>query len=66
MNGQDAVPIRFKLIEMKHPQPKTPIQVDNATAVRIANRSIEQKMSRAMDMHFHWIRDRIQQGQFNM
>ena len=51
---------------MKHPQPTTPIQVENETAVGIANRSIKQKMSKAMDMRFHWIRDRIQQGQFNV
>ena len=41
VNGQDAVPIRTTLDEMNHPQPPTPIQVDNATAVGIANRTIK-------------------------
>ena len=38
LNGQSAVPIRTTLIEMHHPQPPTPIQVDNSTAVGIANK----------------------------
>ena len=64
LNGKAGVPIRTTLIEMGHPQPPTPIQVDNSTAVGIANRSIKQKMSKAMDMRFHWIQNRIQQSQF--
>ena len=52
-NGQAAVPIRTTLIEMHHPQPPTPIQVDNSNAVGIANNSIKQKRSKAMDMCFH-------------
>ena len=65
LNGQAAVTIRTTLTKMGHPQPPTPIQVDNDTAVGIANRSIRQKMSKAMDMHFHWIQDRILQQNFN-
>ena len=59
LNGQAAVPIRTTLIEMHHPQPPTPIQVDNSTAVGIANKRIKQKRSKDMDMRFHWIQDRI-------
>ena len=40
LNGQSAVPIRTTLIEMHHPQPPTPIQLDNSTDVGIANKSI--------------------------
>ena len=54
------------LIEIDHPQPPTPIQVDNSTAVGIANKSIKQKMSKAMDMRFHWMQDRIIQRQFEV
>ena len=66
LNGQAAVPIRITLMEMYHPQPPTPIQVDNSTAVGIANKSIKQKRSKAMDMRFHWIIDRILQMHFNV
>jgi len=64
VNGQDAVPIRTTLDEMSHPQPPTPIQVDNATAVGIANKTIKQRQSKSMDMRFYWVTDRINQGQF--
>ena len=66
LNGQAAVPIRTTLIEMHHPQPPTPIQVDNSTAVGIANNSIKQTRSKAMDMCFHWIQDRIFQEHLNV
>ena len=51
---------------MHHPQPPTLIQVDNYNAVVIANKSIKQKRSKAMDMRFHWIQDRILQEHFNV
>ena len=66
LNDQATVPIQTKLIEMHIPQPPTPIQVDNSTAVGIANKSIKQKCSTAMDMHFHWIHDKILQGHFHV
>ena len=53
LNVQAAFPIRTTLIEMHHPQPPTLIQVENSTAVGIANKSIKQKRSKAMDMRFH-------------
>ena len=66
INAREAVPIRTTLVEMKWPQPPTPIQVNNSTAVGIANQSIKQKMSKAMDMRFYWVIDRINQGQFKV
>ena len=51
---------------MNWPQPPTPIQVDNSTAVGIANETIKQKISKAMDMRFYWVIDRIKQGQFKV
>ena len=66
LNGQAAVPTRATLIEMHHPQPPALIQVDNSTATGIANNSIKQKRSNAMDMRFHWIQDIILQEHFNV
>ena len=66
LNVQAAVPIQKTLNEMVHPQPPTPIQVDNATAVGISNKHIRQNISKAMDMRFHWIQDRILQRHFNV
>ena len=41
MNAQESLPIRVCLEEMGHPQPPTPIQVDNTTAVGFANKTIK-------------------------
>ncbi|GAX19836.1 hypothetical protein FisN_11Lu298 [Fistulifera solaris] len=58
-NGKEACPIRTALEEMNHPQPATPIVTDNSTASGIANDTVKQKRSKAMDMHFYWIHDRV-------
>jgi hypothetical protein len=63
-NAKDAAWLRTTLIDMGHPQPPTPIQTDNVCAAGIANDTVKQRRSKAIDMRFYWIRDRIQQGQF--
>jgi hypothetical protein len=63
-NGKEACPIRITLEELGYPQPPTPIQTDNSTAYGIANDTVKQKRSKAIDMRFYWIRDRVRQGQF--
>ena len=45
-------------------QELTALQVDNYTAVGIATKDFRQKKSKAMEMRFYWINDRIEQGQF--
>ena len=64
INSQEAVPIRALLHELGHPQPDTPIQVENSTDDGFANDTIKQKRSKAIDMRFYWIHDRTSQGQF--
>jgi hypothetical protein len=63
-NAKDGCSLRTTLFDMGHPQPPTPLQADNACAVGIANESVKQKRSKAMDMRFYWIKDRVKQGQF--
>jgi hypothetical protein len=63
-NGKEAVPERITLEELGHPQPATPIVTNNSTATGIANDSVKQKQSKAMDMRFYWIWDRVRQEQF--
>jgi hypothetical protein len=65
-NGKEAVPERTTLEELGHPQPPTPMITDNQVACGIANDSVKQKRSKAMDMRFYWIRDRIQRNQFHV
>ena len=64
LNAQQAVPIRLTLIEMGHPQPPTPIRTDNQAANGIITGTFKRKRSKAIDMRFHWIKDRITQKQF--
>ena len=54
------------LIEIGHPQPDTPVHMDNACAIGILNESFHQRKSKLMDMRFYWIRDRIHQNQFRI
>jgi hypothetical protein len=63
-NGQEATTLRTTLLELGHPQPATPMQTDNVTAAGIANNTVKQRRSKAVDMRFYWIRDRVRQGQF--
>ena len=65
-NGKEACPLRITLEEMGHPQPPTPIITDNSTAVGIANDTVKQKKTKAMDMRFYWICDRVRQKQFHI
>ena len=51
---------------MGHPQPDTPIQVDNSTCDGIMNRKINQKRYKATEMRFHWVRYRVKQKQFDV
>jgi hypothetical protein len=66
MNAQEAVGIRNCLTEMGHPQPATPLKTDNMTAKGIIAGTIKQKRSKAMDMRFYWLKDRYDQGQFDI
>ncbi|NNE46316.1 MAG: hypothetical protein HKN37_06620, partial [Rhodothermales bacterium] len=64
--AKEAVPMRILLEELGHPQPPTPLQTDNSTATGIANDTVRQRRSKAMDMRFYWIRDRVRQKQFHV
>jgi hypothetical protein len=46
--------------------PPTPVQVDNSTAYGFANKSIKIKRTKAIDMRYHWVVDRTEQGQFSI
>jgi hypothetical protein len=66
INGQTACPIRSALEFLGHPQPATIIITDNECAKGIANDTVKQKRSKAIDMRFYWIRDRVAQKQFEV
>ena len=56
-NTKEAVALRTTLHEMGHPQPPTPVEVYNSTAVGFANKQINQQKSKSMDMRYYWIQN---------
>jgi hypothetical protein len=54
------------LEELGHKQPPTPMETDNTTATGYCNGTIKQKRTKAMDMRFYWIKDRVKTGQFKI
>jgi hypothetical protein len=62
-NGQEAMPLRQTLVELGFPQGATPIQVDNQCAAGLANDTLTQRRSKAIDTRYHWTRDRVRQDQ---
>ena len=66
LKSKDALTIRTTLEEIRHPQPHTPRQVYNTTAVGFSNDTINQKWPKAIDMRFYWIRYCIRQGHFKI
>jgi hypothetical protein len=49
---------------MAHLQPPTPIQTNNSCAAGIANGTVKQRRSKAIDMRFYWVCDRVWQKHF--
>lgn len=64
--AQIGVWIRTILHALGYPQPPTIILCDNECAVGIANDATKLRKGKAIDMRFHWIRDRISQKQFKV
>jgi hypothetical protein len=65
-NGKDAAPLQITLTKMGHRQKATPLQVNNACTAGIANDTVKQRRSKAMDMRFYWIKDRVHQKQYQV
>jgi hypothetical protein len=66
INVKEGAVLRTTLQELGHPQPPTPLETDNTTATGYSNGTIKQKRTKAMDMRFYWIKDRVKQGKFNV
>jgi hypothetical protein len=65
-NAQSGAPFRITLTKLGHTQPPTPLRADNSTAYGIVNETIKQKRSKAMNMRYHWLTDRVRQRQFDI
>ena len=58
------VTLRKTLIEMRWPQPPSPLQTDNSTASGITNNTIVPRQTKDTDMRFYWLYCRSTQDQF--
>ena len=56
--AHEAIYISIILNELGHKKLRTPIQTDNSTAKGIVNNTVQPKRTKAMDMQFHWLRNR--------
>jgi hypothetical protein len=65
-NAQSGAPLRITLNELGHSQPPTSLRTDNSNAFGILNETIKQKRSKAMDMQYHWLSNRVRQKQFDV
>jgi hypothetical protein len=62
-NAQKAAEFRNTLHELGYSQQPTTIMIDNTVAEELAADTINAKRSKAMDVRFLWLRDRLRQGQ---
>ena len=66
INAQLASASLTTLRDLGYPQSAAPIITDNTTAKGIADQSVRLKRSKAIDMRYFWIRDRVKQKQFSI
>ena len=64
VNSRLEIPARTMLIEMGHPQPPTPMQTDNTTALGFVTKNLQPKQTKSTHMQHWWMRDRQYQKQF--
>ena len=64
MNAREAVPDRTTLEEIGHPQPRTPMQIDNSATHSVVTKNIQPRQTKAMDMRFYLLRCRDAQVRF--
>ncbi len=63
-NCQDGIIFRQTLADMGHPQSKTPVHCNNATAVGIVNNTVKRQQSKSMEMKFFWVGDKVAQDMY--
>jgi hypothetical protein len=64
--AEGAITLAEAAESIGHPQTTLRICTDNSVAVGIANSTMNIKRSRTINTKFHWIRERVQAGQFQV
>jgi hypothetical protein len=66
VNAKEGTGMRTTLYEMGHNQDASDLTNCNTTVDGIINNTVQQKRSKEMDMRFYWVKDRVEQDQFNV
>ena len=64
LNAREEKIIRITLHKLGHPQPPTPIHVDNTMVKGIFNNTIKRQRSRSMEIRYFWLLDGEAQKRF--
>jgi hypothetical protein len=65
-NSQTGIIFQQTLDNLGHPQPKTPIHCNNATAVGITNNMVQRQQLRSMEMRFFRVGDKVAQDMYKL
>ena len=65
-NCQKAIVIHRALEALNHPQKPTEVKTDNSTAAAFVHSTMRSKKSKTWDMRWNWLRQKMQQRQFNI
>ena len=65
-NAQSALTLRQALLDLCHLQAPTPLCTDNSTANGFLSETIKAKRTKAIDIYFYWLIDRMYQNQFTV
>jgi hypothetical protein len=65
-NCQDGIVFCQTLADMGHPQPKTPVHCNNATADGIGNNTLKRQQLRSMEMQYFWVGDKVAQEMYTL
>ena len=66
MNAKEAVSLRNTLTALGYPKDITSIITDNSFVYSVVRENCKAKRSKAMDMRFYWLKDRVKRNQFNI
>ena len=66
LNYQSTIFVRTTTKELGHPQPATSTRVENETTNNCICNNLQQKKSKSFDIRLHWLRDQINNSQFEM
>ena len=55
INAQEALPQQMTLVEMGHPQPRTPMHTDISAVNAVVTNNVQPIRTKAMDTILHWL-----------